>query len=160
ILSFNIQPSEFVKLIVIIYLASTYAKKRQYINKFFQGIMQPLIVVGVMVGFIVLQPDIGTASIILMMVGMIILFSGIQLKHLVFLVSTALAFVAITIPILATDTRIARFTGAYQPFQYPDSEGYHLIQSYLAINGGGLKGEGIGQSVQKLGYLWGAHTDF
>src|SRR5699024_10187843 len=46
------------------------------------------------------------------------------------------------------------------PFEDPDSAGYHLIQSYLAIGGGGVKGEGLGQSIQKLGYLWGAHTDF
>src|SRR5699024_11378110 len=64
------------------------------------------------------------------------------------------------IPKLITDTRIARVTGAYSPFQEPDSTGYHLIQSYIAISGGGVKGEGLGQSVQKLGYLWGAHTDF
>lgn len=160
ILGFNIQPSEFVKLVVIIYLASTYAKKRDYINEFFNGIMKPLVLVALMVIFIILQPDIGTASIILIIVAMIVLFSGIQMKHLVFLVASSLTIVAIAVPFLATGTRIARFTGAYQPFQYPDSEGYHLIQSYLAINGGGLKGEGIGQSVQKLGYLWGAHTDF
>src|SRR5699024_6698176 len=54
----------------------------------------------------------------------------------------------------------ARFTGAYQPVMDPESSGYHLIQSYLTIGGGGLSGEGLGQSVQKLGYLWGAHTDF
>src|SRR5690625_2560689 len=61
---------------------------------------------------------------------------------------------------MVTDTRISRFTGAYQPFTAPDDSGYHLIQSYIAISAGGLTGEGLGQSVQKLGYLWGAHTDF
>src|SRR5699024_9125570 len=59
-----------------------------------------------------------------------------------------------------TDVRIARFTGAYQPFTAPNTDGYHLIQSYLAIGVGGLTGEGLGQSVQKLGYLMEAHTDF
>src|SRR5690625_5232191 len=61
---------------------------------------------------------------------------------------------------MITDVRIARFTGAYQPFETPDTGGYHLIQSYISIGVGGLTGEGFGQSVQKLGYLWGAHTDF
>src|SRR5690625_6916551 len=46
------------------------------------------------------------------------------------------------------------------PISTPETGGYHLIQSYLAIGVGGLTGEGLGQSVQKLGYLWGAHTDF
>src|SRR5690625_3558066 len=61
---------------------------------------------------------------------------------------------------MITETRIARITGAYDPFQNPESTEYHLIQSYIAIGGGGVTGEGLGQSVQKLGYLWGAHTDF
>src|SRR5690625_600480 len=61
---------------------------------------------------------------------------------------------------MVTDTRISRFTGAYQPFTAPEDSGYHLIQSYIAIGVGGLTGEGLGQSVQQLGYLWGAHTDF
>src|SRR5699024_12679848 len=72
----------------------------------------------------------------------------------------AAIILTVLIPIKITDTRIARVTGAYDPFQNPESTGYHLIQSYIAIGGGGLKGEGLGQSVQKLGYLWGAHTDF
>lgn len=61
---------------------------------------------------------------------------------------------------MVTDVRIARFTGVYQPYTAPDTDGYHLIQSYLAIGVGGITGEGLGQSVQKLGYLMEAHTDF
>src|SRR5690625_5728958 len=61
---------------------------------------------------------------------------------------------------MVTDVRIARFTGAYQPYTAPDTDRYHLIQSYLAIGVGGITGEGLGQSVQKLGYLMEAHTDF
>src|SRR5699024_1419048 len=77
-----------------------------------------------------------------------------------FLFSLAVGAMLLVIPSMITDTRIARFTGAYHPFLDPDDKGYHLIQSYLAIGGGGLGGEGLGQSIQKLGYLWGAHTDF
>src|SRR5699024_1705801 len=69
-------------------------------------------------------------------------------------------FLALLIPSMITDTRISRFTGAYQPFEAPESVGYQLVQSYLAIGVGGLTGEGLGQSVQKLGYLPEAHTDF
>src|SRR5690606_35976867 len=90
----------------------------------------------------------------------IIVSSGIKFKHLLFLGMSATAILAMFLPHLVTETRIARFTGAYQPFANPDDEGYHLIQSYVAISGGGVSGEGLGQSIQKLGYLWGAHTDF
>src|SRR5690625_4239444 len=113
-----------------------------------------------MILLIVLQPDIGTATIIFLVGCTIIISSGIRLKHLMMLGLFAASILTVLIPKMITETRIARVTGAYDPFQNPESTGYHLIQSYIAIGGGGLKGEGLGQSVQKLGYLWGAHTDF
>jgi cell division protein FtsW len=160
ILGFNIQPSEFIKLALIIYLAAVYSKKQEYIGHFLQGVLPPLLLTAVMVALIVIQPDIGTATIILLIVSTIIVSSGIHMKHLLFLGTIALAAVLLIAPRLVTETRIARVTGAYHPFENPDGDGYHLIQSYLAISGGGMSGEGLGQSIQKLGYLWGAHTDF
>lgn len=156
----NIQPSEFVKLILIVYLASVYSKKQSYIDNFSKGVFPPIFMSMFMIGLIVMQPDIGTASIILFIVGMIIISSGIRFKHVLLLGTFALGILVIVFPFLVTEKRIARVTGAYNPFMDPDSAGYHLIQSYLAIGGGGIKGEGLGQSIQKLGYLWGAHTDF
>ena len=160
VFGFNLQPSEFVKLALIIYLASVYSKKQQYINDFSKAVLPPLILTCLIVALIVFQPDIGTASIIVFIASTIIVSSGIKFKHLLFLGMSATAILAMFLPHLVTETRIARFTGAYQPFANPDDEGYHLIQSYVAISGGGLSGEGLGQSIQKLGYLWGAHTDF
>src|SRR5699024_11000340 len=160
ILGMNIQPSEYVKLTLINYLASVYSKKQKYINNFVRGVLPPLVVTVGMVGLIIMQPDIGTSSIILLVVATIIISSGVQLKHILFLFSLAVSAMLLVIPSIITDTRIARFTGAYQPFLDADDKGYHLIQSYLAIGRGGLGGEGLGQSIEKLGYLWGAHTDF
>lgn len=156
----RIQPSEFVKLTVILYLASIYAKKQSYIDDFARGVLPPLILTGIMLSLIMLQPDIGTSSIIFLIALAIIISSGIRFKHLLALGLIGLTLLAIAIPKMTTDTRIARFTGAYQPFTAPDDSGYHLIQSYIAIGSGGITGTGLGQSVQKLGYLWGAHTDF
>ena len=157
---FSIQPSEFAKLGLIIYLASIYSKKQSYIDAFYRGVLPPLIITIIFLVLIVAQPDIGTAAIIFLIACSIILSSGIRYRHLFLLFGIGLILLIFTIPNLVTDVRIARFTGAYQPFEAPESDGYHLIQSYLAIGGGGLSGEGLGQSVQKLGYLWGAHTDF
>lgn len=158
--SFSIQPSEFVKLGLILYLASVYSKKQAYISEFTKGVLPPLIITGIILGLIVMQPDIGTSSIIFLIACSIIVSSGIRFKHLFVLVSISILLLAIAIPSMITKVRIGRFIGAYQPFAIPEDGGYHLIQSYLAIGVGGLKGEGLGQSVQKLGYLWGAHTDF
>jgi len=160
LLGFNIQPSEFVKLFLIIYLASVYSKKQAYIDNLSKGVIPPLVLSLFIIGLIVIQPDLGTASIILFIIAMIIISSGIRFKHVMLLGTVATGVMMILIPLLVTETRIRRFTGAYNPFADPDSAGYHLIQSYLAISGGGVTGEGLGQSIQKLGYLWGAHTDF
>lgn len=158
--SFSIQPSEFAKLGLILYLASVYSKKQSYINDFFKAVLPPLILTSIILALIIKQPDIGTSAIILLVGSTIIFSSGIKFKHLFTLIGIAIVFLSIIIPQLVTKARIDRIVGAYQPFEDPGDVGHHLIQSYLAIAGGGLTGEGLGQSIQKLGYLWGAHTDF
>lgn len=160
IASFNFQPAEFVKIAIVLYLSSVYAKKQSYIDDFFAGVLPPLVLTGIMLALIIKQPDIGTSAIIFALAATIIISSGIRFKHIFLLTIISSIFITFIILYLVTDTRIARVTGAYQPFASPDDTGYHLIQSYIAIGVGGLKGEGLGQSVQKLGYLWGAHTDF
>lgn len=156
----NLQPAEFVKLGVIIYLASIYSKKQDYIESLSKAVIPPLILVGIFTFLILLQPDIGTAGILIVTTLIIISCAGFKIKHLAGIGAMLLLLIATAIPIMATEKRLARITGAYQPFASPESEGYHLVQSYLAIGSSGLSGEGLGQSIQKLGYLWGAHTDF
>ncbi|GAB4072303.1 cell division protein FtsW [Barrientosiimonas marina] len=156
----SLQPAEFAKLGLIIYLASVYSKKQAYINEFNRGVLPPLILIAIITGLVIQQPDIGTAVIILLIAGSMMFSSGIRFKHLSILIMVGLILVAAAIPSMATDERISRFAGAYQPFEDPGDDGYHLVQSYLAIGNGGLTGEGLGQSVQKLGYLLEPHTDF
>jgi len=156
----SFQPAEFAKLALIMYLSSVYSKKQAYIDNFGQGVLPPLILTLLILALIIMQPDIGTAAIIFLIACSVIFSSGIKFKHLLYLVLAGMLFLAVVIPSMVTDTRISRFTGAYQPFEAPDSGGYQLIQSYIAIAGGGVTGDGLGQSVQKLGYLMEAHTDF
>lgn len=157
---FNLQPAEFVKLGVIIYLASIYSKKQNYIESFSKAVIPPLLLVSLLIVLILLQPDIGTAAIVVATTLIMISCSGFKVKHLAGIGAMLLLFVAVAIPIMTTEKRLARITGAYQPFSASETDGYHLVQSYLAIGSSGLSGEGLGQSIQKLGYLWGAHTDF
>src|SRR5699024_5395918 len=160
ILGMNFQPAEFVKLVIIIYLASVYSKKQSYINDFSKGVLPPLMLTCIMLALIFFQPDIGTSAIVFLIATTIFLCSGIRMKHVLVLLAVGVTLLAVAIPSMVTEVRIGRFIGAYQPFTQPDGSGQHLIQSYLAIGGGGFTGEGLGQSIQKLGYLWGAHTDF
>ncbi|WP_010649539.1 putative lipid II flippase FtsW [Oceanobacillus massiliensis] len=157
---FSMQPAELAKLGIIMYLASVYSKKQSYINEFNKGVLPPLIMTGIILGLVVMQPDIGTASIIFLIACSVIFSSGIRLKHLSILIAVGLGLALLAVPYMVTDERLSRFTGAYKPFETPDSDGYQLIQSYLAIGVGGMNGEGLGHGVQKLGYLMEAHTDF
>ncbi len=162
--SFKFQPSEFVKIAVIIYLAAVYAKKQAYINQFNKGVLPPLAYLFVVCFLIILQPDYGTASIIAFISATIIFCSGMNYKTISKLVMIALV---ILIPVMIamkgeifSKERMNRFSVLDNPFADAQDEGYHLVNSYIAIGSGGVNGLGLGQSVQKLGYLPESHTDF
>ncbi|GIO22334.1 putative lipid II flippase FtsW [Oceanobacillus sp. J11TS1] len=157
---FSLQPAEVAKLGLIMYLAAIYSKKQAYLDQFSKGVLPPLIITAVVLGLIMGQPDVGTASIIFLMACSVIFASGIKWKHLSILIFAGLVLLAFAIPNMVTEERLSRFTGAYQPFNSPDLNGYQIIQSYVAIGVGGLTGEGLGQSIQKLGFLVEGHTDF
>jgi cell division protein FtsW len=156
----SFQPSEFVKLGLVMYLASIYSKKQNYIHDFNKAVLPPLVMTGGLLGLIVLQPDIGTTAVIFLIACSVIFSAGIRFKHLSILVIIGLVILMLGATQMINAERLSRFTGAYQPFEDPEEDGYHLIQSYIAIGTGGLSGEGLGQGVQKLGYLSEPHTDF
>ena len=163
----SLQPSEFVKLGVIIYLSAAYSKKQKYINVFNKGVIPPLVYLLIVCGLIVLQPDIGTAMIIFMVACTIIICSGMNWKSFAKHLSILLGTILIAIPVIIlykdkifTEKRLERFTGFLDPFSTEKYEGYQLVNSYVAIGNGGLTGVGFGQSTQKYGYLPEPHTDF
>ena len=163
----SIQPSEFVKLGVIIYLSAVYSKKQEYINVFNKGVIPPLFYLLIVCGLIVLQPDIGTAMIIFLVACTIIICSGMNWKSFAKLLSILLGTILVAIPVIIlnkdkifTEKRLERFTGFLDPFSTEKYEGYQLVNSYVAIGNGGLTGVGFGQSTQKYGYLPEPHTDF
>ncbi len=154
----NIQPSEFVKLGMIIYLASVYSQKQGYIDKFIRGVMPPLIIVGGVLSLILLQPDLGTATSILLVTGLIVFFSGAKMRHLSML--AAVGIFLFVFSVMTASYRLERLTAYREPFENAFGSGYQLVQSYIAIAHGGVTGVGLGQSVQKLLYLPEPHTDF
>jgi len=164
---FSLQPSEFVKLGVIVYLAAVYAKKQHYLDNFNRGVIPPIIFLGITCFLIALQPDIGTAGITLL-TGMIVIFcSGISWKTITRLILIGVGFIAILSPFIIsnldsilTEKRLGRLYSFIDPFQYASNEGHQLVNSYLAIGQSGWFGVGLGKSIQKLGYLPEAHTDF
>lgn len=162
--SFKFQPSEFVKLAVIIYLAAVYAKKQAYINQFNKGVLPPLAYLFVVCFLIILQPDYGTAGIIVFISATIIFCSGMNYKTISKLVMIALV---VLIPVILamkgeifSEERMSRLNVLDNPFADAQDSGYHLVNSFIAIGSGGVNGLGLGKSVQKLGYLPESHTDF
>ncbi len=154
----NIQPSEFVKIGMIMYLAQVYSQKQAYIDQFIRGVMPPLVLVGIVFGLIMMQPDLGTATSILMVTLLIVFFSGAKWRHLIGLGTVgASMFVAFAV---SAPYRVERLTSYRDPFADPYDTGHQLIQAYIAIAHGGISGKGLGQSVQKLLYLPEPHTDF
>lgn len=160
----RIQPSEFVKTFVIIYLSAVYAKKQSYINEFNRGIAPPLFFLVIVIVLIAKQPDYGTAGIIGIIAAMIIFASGMSFKIIFkFIGIGALAITLILLffkDVFLTEEQMSRLTSRSDPFAEMQDSGYHLVNSYIAIGSGGVNGLGLGKGVQKLGYLPESHTDF
>ncbi|HEY4551683.1 MAG TPA: FtsW/RodA/SpoVE family cell cycle protein [Bacillaceae bacterium] len=163
----KIQPSEFVKITVIIYLSAAYSNKQSYIDQFNKGVFPPLVYLVFVCFLIAAEPDNGTALIVFLIGLSIILSSGMRLKTIMKLFGMGLLMAAALVPLLIikyesifTENRLGRIQGFLDPFGRAAKEGFQLVNSYLAIGSGGVKGLGLGQSVQKLGYLPEAHTDF
>lgn len=155
---FLFQPSEIAKIIMVLYFAKVYTNKRKYIENFSRGLLPPIILLVIVFTLILKQPDLGTGMILVVACGSIILISGARWRHLLGLGSIAV----VTLVVLATtaEYRMKRLTSFVDPFADPQGQGFQIVNSFLAIGTGGLTGTGLGNSVQKLGYLPEAHTDF
>jgi cell division protein FtsW len=152
------QPSEMAKITIILYLSSVFSKKQRYITSLTRAIFPPLVFVCLIVFLILLQPDLGTAVIILCLAGLITLCSGTSWKNILFLISLVVV-AGIFSKFFLSAEQLSRFGAAYNPFENPEG-GYQVINSYIAIASGGIWGRGFGMSAQKMGYLPEAHTDF
>ncbi len=166
---FNIQPAEFAKIFVILYLAYIFSRNQEGIEtRFKQTALKPSALVSFVGILVLLQPDTGTSFIIFLIILIMLFSSGISLRYglTFFALGTLLVILAIYlvytfgehIPFLGY--RYERFLGWFDPFGYYETEGHQLVNSYYALSRGGLFGVGIGNSVQKTGYLPFPYTDF
>ena len=155
---FTVQPSEFVKLFMIIFVAD-------YIGRHFERMptspwefLKPLVVGTVVAGLLIIQPDYGTAVVILaIMFGMLFL-APVRLRY--FLPFVLLSGLVLFGVMMAEPYRMQRILIFIDPWQDRYGAGFQLIESLIAIKNGGWFGVGLGDSIQKLSYLPEAHTDF
>lgn len=156
--AFSIQPSEFIKIWMILFLAQFLSERQKQISSFTQGMVPPLAIVFLAFGLIMLQPDLGTGAVMVSTAVVMIYIAGARIKHLVGLAMVGLVgFVGL---IISAPYRINRITGFLDPWQDPLGTGYQIIQSLYAIGPGGLMGLGLGMSRQKFYYLPEPQTDF
>jgi cell division protein FtsW len=157
--SFTLQPSEFAKLALIIYMAKLLSEKdRQEIRTFLKGFLPALTVLAMFLILVILEPDFGTAVILGGIVFVIWYIGGMRLLHLSSLVAASVPclFVAIVIK----QYRIDRLLGFFCRDKDILGINYQLNQSLIAIGSGGLFGKGLGRGLQKYQFLTEAHTDF
>jgi cell division protein FtsW len=152
------QPSEFIKYALIIFMAGSLAKKGDTIRDFAVGFLPHVLIMGIVVFLILMQPDFGSAMIITV-VGFLMLFvAGVRLQHL--LGSAILCLPFLVHFAMSAQYRLARLKTFMDPWSDPLNAGFQIIQSLLAFGCGGFWGAGIGKGIQKLYYLPQPHTDF
>jgi cell division protein FtsW len=156
--SFGIQPSEFMKLAMILFLARLLSERQNLMTTFSKGLLPPLAIMGAAFGLIMLQPDLGTGAVMIGASLLVIYVAGARLSHLGGLALIGLA--GLVGLIAAAPYRLQRITAFLDPWQDPLGAGYQSIQSLYAIGPGGLVGLGLGMSRQKYNYLPEPQTDF
>jgi cell division protein FtsW len=165
----NFQPAEMAKLALIMYSAHFLSKperngffsgsrKQELFSNFRRTVLPLLVVLGIVVALILLQPDLGTAIIIGTIVLVLMFVGGIDLKHLAILGAAALPVLALLI--FKVGYRWQRMLVFLKPWEDPAGRGWQITQSFIALGSGGFAGRGLGQSVQKLYYLPESFTDF
>ncbi len=155
---FGFQPSELSKITLILYLSTMFNKSKINVRSFFEGYLPPLIVSTIVFFLVLLQPDVGTAFLIALIIGLLFFISGIRLK---FLLITLLSLLPFTYFLISqVSYRKMRLLTFINPSIDPIDKGYHILQSIKCFTTGGLLGKGLGNGIQKLWYLPQAHTDF
>lgn len=154
----NIQPSEFMKLFMVVYLAGYLVRKQEALRNFTQGIVIVSLVVAVIGTLLLLEPDMGTLVVVTVTVFAMLFLGGVRFWHFMLVVAVGLGgMAALTI---ISPYRMGRVTSFLDPWADPFNSGFQLVQALIAFGRGEWSGVGLGASVQKLFYLPAAHTDF
>lgn len=150
------QPAEFVKLVVVLYLADVLERRQEDMQDFRSGLLPRLAVVGLVLGLIVLQPDLGTAIAIGLVALVMLWLGGARLKHLLLTVLAGVPVIAYSL--YRSPYQMQRLMSFFQMTD-PRGADYQVRQSLLALGSGGPIGTGVGNSMQKY-FLPETHTDF
>ena len=151
------QPSEFAKLALIIYISAWLASRGREVRSLALGVVPFVFLVGVVAALIIMEPDTGTAAIIVLTTAALFFLSGANLAHVGALAGIVL--VAGVLLVLGGEYRSDRIFAFLSPDGDPLGIGFQVRQLLIALGSGGIEGLGVGVSRQKFFYIPGAHTD-
>ncbi len=154
----GIQPSELAKLVLIIWTAALVVKKQDRLRSLSRGLAPLLLIWGVVVGLILLQPDLSTAALTLMLACLVAYAGGARPGH--FVVVGAAALPLVWSQVAHVGYRVARVKAFLDPHGDVSNLSYQIHQSLIALGSGGLLGRGFGRGMQKFGFLPEPHNDF
>jgi len=155
---FGVQPSEFTKLGLIIFTSKYLTKNNKELKDIKKGVFPILMILFLVFGLIMLQPDFGTGVVIVVSIIVMLFVSGVKMGF--FVKIGVLGFIGIVVLILIAPYRLQRIISFLNPWSDPLGSGFQIIQSLYAIGPGGLLGLGLGNSIQKHFYLPEPQTDF
>lgn len=156
--AFNLQASEPARLLLLIYLCSYVARRRDVLEAGFRGLLFPMVVVTAAGMLLMLQPDFGATAVLFATAIGVLFVGGMRIGYLLLMVVAGGASLGLLV--LTSEYRMRRLTAFLDPWADPWNSGFQLTQSLIAIARGEWLGVGLGGSVQKLFYLPEAHTDF
>jgi len=153
----SIQPGELAKLAMVIYVAAWLASKGEQIRDVTYGLIPFAVLIGVVAGLIVMQPDVSTAMLIVLIALAMFFFAGADIFQLaVGGIVSGITFLVLINQLPYTRRRVDEYMLVWHD---PTLVGHHIRQALIALGSGGLFGVGLGQGQQKLGYLPAPHTD-
>ena len=155
---FNLQPAELAKLGMVLYLAHSLTRKKEMVRSLAKGYLPYMIVLGVLLGLLLKQPDLGSAMIITGVALSMLIVAGVRWRYI--LPTLLMSLPVLYFLVMQVDYRRRRIMAFLDPWDDPFDTGFQIIQSLVAFGNGGIFGQGLGIGEQKLFYLPEAHTDF
>ena len=154
----SLQPSEFAKLGLVIYLAAALSARGDKITSLTKGLFPLCMPVVIIAMAILMEPDMGTASLIVFTAFAMFFAAGARVEHLAMILLVTVP--PVVLAILTSPYKRARIFAFIDPWRDPQNTGFHIVQSLLALGSGGLFGVGLGESRAKFFYLPEQYTDF
>ena len=152
------QPAELAKLTAVMFLAYSVSKKGKRMGSFTIGFLPHLLIIGILVGLLMKQPDFGTSVMLITMMLVLLFVSGAKLSYL-FLVTLGGSVVGY-FAISGSEYRMQRIMAFLDPWSHRQDIGYQISESLIAIGSAGLSGRGLGEGAGKLGYVPELWNDF